>query len=189
MPGLWTGSPGRRTSARDKRSSLAPVEEGRGWKQASQSWGSPFLLGDLSLGSDRVQLAYCVSTICFLQSPVSAIAQELPGCAVVPLVSGSVTPWTVAHKAPLSMGFPRHEYWSGLPFPTPGNLPDPEIECLSLVSCVLAGRFYTTAPPEKPCCSQALMVWKQCDQCLALPWTPSAVLFQSSLCSFNQNTF
>ena len=37
----------------------------------------------------------------------------------------SVTPWTAAHQAPLSMGFPRHEYWSGLPFPSPGDLPDP----------------------------------------------------------------
>ena len=39
-----------------------------------------------------------------------------------------VTPWTVAHQAPLSMGFPRQEYWSGLPFPPPGDLPDPGIE-------------------------------------------------------------
>ena len=39
-----------------------------------------------------------------------------------------MTPWTVAHKAPLSMGFPRQEYWSGLPFPYPGDLPNPGIE-------------------------------------------------------------
>ena len=38
------------------------------------------------------------------------------------------TPWTVAHQAPLSMGFSRQEYWSGLPFHSPGDLPDPEIE-------------------------------------------------------------
>ena len=38
------------------------------------------------------------------------------------------TPWTVAYKAPLSMGFSRQEYWSGLPFPSPGDLPDPGIE-------------------------------------------------------------
>ena len=38
------------------------------------------------------------------------------------------TPWTVARLAPLSMGFPRQEYWSGLPFPSPGDLPDPGIE-------------------------------------------------------------
>ena len=39
-----------------------------------------------------------------------------------------VTPWTVAQQAPLSMGFSRQEYWSGLPFPSPGDLPDPDIE-------------------------------------------------------------
>ena len=38
-----------------------------------------------------------------------------------------VTPWTVAHQVPLSMGFSRQEYWSGLPFPSPGDLPDPGI--------------------------------------------------------------
>ena len=42
-----------------------------------------------------------------------------------------VTPWTVAHQAPLSMGFPKQECWSGLPFPSPGNLPDPGIESRS----------------------------------------------------------
>ena len=41
------------------------------------------------------------------------------------------TPWTVAHQAPLSMGFSRQEYWSGLPFPPPGDLPDPGIKLLS----------------------------------------------------------
>ena len=39
-----------------------------------------------------------------------------------------VTPWTVAHQASLSMGFSRQEYWSGLPFPSPGDIPDPEIK-------------------------------------------------------------
>ena len=39
-----------------------------------------------------------------------------------------VTPWSTAHQAPLSMGFPREEYWSGLPFPFPGDLPDPGIK-------------------------------------------------------------
>ena len=41
------------------------------------------------------------------------------------------TPWTVAHKGPLSMGFSRQEYWSGLSFPSPGDLPDPGIEPMS----------------------------------------------------------
>ena len=56
-----------------------------------------------------------------------------------------VTPWTIAHQA-LSMGFPRQDYWSGLPFPSPGDLPDPGIKPVSPVSPTLAGRFFTTAP-------------------------------------------
>ena len=51
------------------------------------------------------------------------------------------TPWTVAHQAPLSMGFSRQEYWSGLPFPPPGDLPHPGIEP---ASPVLADGFFTT---------------------------------------------
>ena len=43
-----------------------------------------------------------------------------------------VSPWTVAHQVPLSMGFSRKEYWSGLPFPSPGDRPDPGIEPRSL---------------------------------------------------------
>ena len=42
-----------------------------------------------------------------------------------------MTPWTIAHQAPLSMGFSRQEHWSGLPFPSPGDLPDPGIELRS----------------------------------------------------------
>ena len=48
------------------------------------------------------------------------------------------TPWTVAPQAPLSMGFPRQEYWSGLTFPCPGDLPDPGIEPTSLNSLLLS---------------------------------------------------
>ena len=66
------------------------------------------------------------------------------------VVSDSVTPWTVARQAPLSMGFPSQKYWNGLPFPSPGNLPNPGIEATSLVSPALAGGFFTTAPPVKP---------------------------------------
>ena len=57
------------------------------------------------------------------------------------------TPWTVALQAPLSMGFPRQEYWNGLPFPSPGDLPDSEIEPMSPA---LAGGFFTAEPPGKP---------------------------------------
>ena len=60
---------------------------------------------------------------------------------------------TVAHQASLSMGFPRQEYRSELPFPSPGALPDPGIEPSPLMSPALAGRFFTT--------SATLEAWKQ----------------------------
>ena len=56
-------------------------------------------------------------------------------------------PQTVVCKAPLSMGFPQQEYWIGLPFLPPGNFPNPAIESVSLLSLVLAGRFFITEPP------------------------------------------
>ena len=60
-----------------------------------------------------------------------------------------VTPWTVAHQAPPSMGFPRQEYWSGLPVPSRGDLPNPGIKPICLASPELAGSFFTTEPPGK----------------------------------------
>ena len=51
------------------------------------------------------------------------------------------SPWTVAYQGPLSMEFSRQEYWSGLPFPSPGDIPDPGIEH---VSPALAGKFFAT---------------------------------------------
>ena len=56
------------------------------------------------------------------------------------------TPWTVAHQAPLCMGFPRQGYWCGLPFPSPGNLPHPGIEPASLTSPAVAVGLFTTEP-------------------------------------------
>ena len=58
-------------------------------------------------------------------------------------MSDSVTPWTLVCQAPLSMGFSRQDYWSGLPCPTPGYLPNPGIKPMSLMSPALAGRFFT----------------------------------------------
>ena len=58
-----------------------------------------------------------------------------------------MTSWTVAYQAPLSVGFSRLEYWSGLPFPSPGDLPNPGIEPMSPA---LAGGFFTSEPPGKP---------------------------------------
>ena len=60
-----------------------------------------------------------------------------------------VTLWTVARQTPLSMGFSRQEYWSGLPCPPPGDLPDPGIKPAPLASPALAGGFFTTVPGGK----------------------------------------
>ena len=57
--------------------------------------------------------------------------------------------WTVAQQAPPSVGFSKQEYYSELPFPTPGDLPDPGIEPTSLASPALAGRFFTTESPTQ----------------------------------------
>ena len=58
------------------------------------------------------------------------------------------TPWTIARQASLSMGFPRQEYWSGSPFPSPGDLSNPR-EDQTHISCI-GGEFFTTEPPKKP---------------------------------------
>ena len=68
------------------------------------------------------------------------------------------TLWTVAHQAPLSMGFSRQEYWNGLPCPPPGDLPNLGIKLMSFMSPALAGRIFTTSttwearrwPPAPP---------------------------------------
>ena len=75
------------------------------------------------------------------------------GCCYYCLVAKSCptleTPCTIAHWAPLSMGFSRQESWNGLPFPPPEHLPDPGIEPASPVSPALAGRFFIAVPPGK----------------------------------------
>ena len=70
-----------------------------------------------------------------------------------------VTPWTVAHQAPLSVGFSRQEDWSGLPFPSPGDLLDPGIEP---VSPALAGSFFTTELPGRQIDRGGGKQWNKC---------------------------
>ena len=73
-------------------------------------------------------------------------------CAVLSHVQPFATAGTVAVQASLSMGFSMQEYWSWLPFPTPGDLLDPGIQPASLVSPALAAKFFTTEPSGKPLC-------------------------------------
>ena len=77
-------------------------------------------------------------------------------------------PWTVARQAPLPMGFSRQDYWSGLPFPLPGDLPDLGMELASLTSPVLAGGFFTTGT-----------TWEG-----LAPWPPSFMQIDTILRSF-----
>ena len=84
---------------------------------------------------DRKRRWETTFTISFLYHRVLytfvVIAAQLLSCVLL-----FATPWTVAHQVPLSMEFPRQEYWSGLPFPPPGELPDPGIEPISLALLV-----------------------------------------------------
>ena len=72
--------------------------------------------------------------------PLVCVCACVPVCESLSRVQLYVTPWTVAHQAPLVHGFSRQEYWSGLPFPSPEYLPNPGIEPRSPA---LAGRFFT----------------------------------------------
>ena len=78
------------------------------------------------------------------------------------------TPWTVARQVPLSMGFPRQEYWSGLPFPSPGDLPDPRMESMS--PAFQAGFLHKHT-------SVQLVQSLRCVRLFATPWT---VAYQAS---------
>ena len=80
-------------------------------------------------------------------------------------------PWTVARQAPLSMGFSRQEHWSALPFPSPADLPDPGIEP---ERPALAGGFFTTEPPGKPC---FFLRWVQIPKESCAPWPICAKVF------------
>ena len=92
-----------------------------------------------------------------LPEAVPDLGASSGACSVV---SDSVTPWTAAHQAPLSMGFSRQEHWSVLPFPSPGDFPNPGIEP---VSPALAGKFLTTEPSGKP---QSVAAVNYLDICL-----------------------
>ena len=105
------------------------------WAKISKTWIFPIQGLNLHL-------------LCLLPWKGSSLTLAPPG---KPHESGSevsqnrvrlfANPWTVVHQAPPSMGFSRQEYWNGLPFPSPGYLPDPEMEP---ASPALAGMFFTT---------------------------------------------
>ena len=89
------------------------------------------------------------------------------------------TPWTEAQQASLSMGFPRQEYWSGLLFPFPGDLPNPGIEP---TSPTLAGRFFTIEIPGKPNILISCIHMKERAEDTANPSGRDSLLFTHFLC-------
>ena len=81
-------------------------------------------------------------------SSVGCTSMHVKSCQSCPTLCN---PWTVAHQAPLSVGFSRQEYWSGLPCPPPRGLPDPGIQPRCLVPPALAGGFFTTSTTWEAC--------------------------------------
>ena len=101
---------------------------------------SEFRLWGSCLSSMCVSVCVCVSVSVYVCTCVWAVLSR-----VLPFAA----PWTVVYQAPLPMEFSRQEYWSGLLFPTSGDLPNPGIEPMSLVSPASAGRFFTTSATWK----------------------------------------
>ena len=109
-----------------------------------QAWvqSPPFFAGCVTWGSHLIfQVGFLIREMVTISVP------GLVKCSSFRLVQLFVNPWTVACRAPLSMGFSRQEYWSGLPFPSPGDLPDPGIKP---ASPALQADSLWSEPPGKP---------------------------------------
>ena len=118
----------------------------------SQNWEIiklPILLYQTELQQEYGEKLSSIVTLSFMFA-IARVCVCVCVCACALSLSNSETPWTVACQAPLSMEFSRQEYWSGLPFPSPGDLSNPGIKPTSFVSLALADRFFTTLPPGKP---------------------------------------
>ena len=113
-------------------------------------------------------------------SPCETVAQMWPQLLLLfscPVGSNSfMPPWTAARQAPLSMEFSRQEYWSGLPFPSPGDLPNPGIVPTSLKSPALASRFFTVWATREACVAREPLAGG--DNKTPLAWTPMALASQ-----------
>ena len=110
-----------------------------------QYWERP---GHLSLEG-----FFRITTICHMCVCVCVHARMLTHTHTHECIQSCLTlcnPWTVAHQAPLSMEFSGQEYWSGLPFPSPGDLPDPGTVPTPLAAPALTGGFFATARLGSP---------------------------------------
>ena len=111
-------------------------------------WEKVKTLQSVKLSSDWALLFFCITFFRLFLRACDLVC-AVPVCALSQ-VRLFAPPWTVAQQAPPSREFFRQEYWSGLPFPTPGDLPDPGIEPASLAFPALAGGLFTSTPPRKP---------------------------------------
>ena len=89
-------------------------------------------------------LSFYSVNICRVGSDISSFTSMCVCAQLLSHVQLFAVPWTIAHQAPVSMEVSRQVYWSGLPLPIPGHLPDPGIESVSLASPASAGRFFTS---------------------------------------------
>ena len=98
----------------------------------------------IEAGFERVSIRSFLLHLSVSVNQVLCVCVQSLSCVLV-----FVTSWMVTHQAPVSVGFPRQEYWSELPFPSPGDLPNPGIDPTSLAS-PLAGGLFIAEPPGKP---------------------------------------
>ena len=100
------------------------------------------------LGKEFDKAVYCyLFYLTYMQGVYVCVCMRMCVLSCFSHVQLFATLWTIAHQTPLSMGFSKQEYWNGLPFPSPGDLPSPGIEP---VSPEVVGRFLTTVPRGKP---------------------------------------
>ena len=112
-------------------------------QEVHRLWGGSSEL-QVGAGSSESERSHWISIVWPLTMSSVALKGMLCVLNCFNQVQLYVTPWTIAHQALLSMGFSRQEYWSGLPCPPPGDLPDPGLEPKSLLSPALASVFFTT---------------------------------------------
>ena len=126
--------------------SPSPYDSGRGSMSSLQPGKSPVSVGQRGSGQSYTK-----------EEERPWLWKTFPACLCVCLSHFScvrllATLWTIACQAPLSMGLSRQEYWSGLPCPPPGDLPDPRVEPTSLMSPALTGEIFTTGTTgDAPC--------------------------------------
>ena len=103
-----------------------------------------------------IHIIYILILLCIFLSLYSLCAWMLGVLSWVPLFT---TPWTAARQAPLSMGFSRQEYWSGLPCPPPEDHPNPGIEPMPPAAPALQGGFFAEEPLWKPLLNDSILIY------------------------------